>query len=204
MTHIWFWKTRLPDRKGQSCKVLARGALNSIMVEFADGFRVITSRYAVRLKASSPKTLAPPPASSMRGNAGIIPPPSGAPFAPATPPHSATSHSAYSRTYAASHYSAIAANPPSPETLATSPLSSTAPLSPPASRILHPASRIAATPPPPPAHPPLAAAASSPSSPSPRLSAPLGSPAPISAAPAPPACIRRRGRWPHTASSAAH
>lgn len=52
MTHIWHWKSRLPERKGQACKVIARGALNSIMVEFADGERVITSRYAVRKRAN--------------------------------------------------------------------------------------------------------------------------------------------------------
>lgn len=48
MTHIWFWFSRLPERKGQPCKVLARGRMNSILVEFADGYKVITSRYAVR------------------------------------------------------------------------------------------------------------------------------------------------------------
>lgn len=30
--------------------VLARGKLNSCLVEFADGLRVVTSRYAVRKK----------------------------------------------------------------------------------------------------------------------------------------------------------
>jgi hypothetical protein len=47
-THIWFWRSRLSERKGQLCKVIARGKLNSILVEFADGFKVVTSRYAVR------------------------------------------------------------------------------------------------------------------------------------------------------------
>jgi hypothetical protein len=47
-THIWFWKSRLPERKGQTCRVLARGKMNSILVEFEDGYKVITSRYAVR------------------------------------------------------------------------------------------------------------------------------------------------------------
>jgi len=45
---IWHWIKHLPERKGQRCKVLARGKMNSILVEFEDGFRVITSRYAVR------------------------------------------------------------------------------------------------------------------------------------------------------------
>jgi len=45
----WFWKCRLPDRKGQHCRVLIRAKkMNSIMVEFEDGYQVITSRYAVR------------------------------------------------------------------------------------------------------------------------------------------------------------
>ena len=48
MTHIWWWKGKLPERKGELCKVLARGRMNSILVEFADGFKVVTSRYAVR------------------------------------------------------------------------------------------------------------------------------------------------------------
>lgn len=46
--HIWFWKKRLPERKGQACCVLARGKMNSILVEFEDGFKVITSRFAIR------------------------------------------------------------------------------------------------------------------------------------------------------------
>lgn len=48
MTHVWWWRSRLPERKGQRCEVVARGALNSVKVRFADGFVVITSRYAVR------------------------------------------------------------------------------------------------------------------------------------------------------------
>lgn len=56
--HIWQWHKRpvrfdgqrfIPlNRKGQRCRVVARGALNSILVEFEDGWRCITSRYAVR------------------------------------------------------------------------------------------------------------------------------------------------------------
>lgn len=48
MTHTWRWKSILGDRFGQPCRVVCRGRLNSILVEFADGFRVVTSRYAVR------------------------------------------------------------------------------------------------------------------------------------------------------------
>ena len=45
---VWYWKTKLPERKGQRCRVLVRGRMNNILVEFEDGFRVITGKYAVR------------------------------------------------------------------------------------------------------------------------------------------------------------
>jgi len=48
MTHVWHWKKWLPERKGQACRILARGRMNSCLVEFEDGFKVITSRWAVR------------------------------------------------------------------------------------------------------------------------------------------------------------
>lgn len=46
--YIWFWRSRLPERKGQSCRVVARGSMNTVLVEFIDGYRVFTSRWAVR------------------------------------------------------------------------------------------------------------------------------------------------------------
>jgi hypothetical protein len=48
MTHKWRVRTRLPDRFGQRCRVLVRGRMNSVLVEFEDGYRVVTSRYYVR------------------------------------------------------------------------------------------------------------------------------------------------------------
>ena len=50
---IWFWRKqpvpgRAVDRKGQRCRVLVRGGMNSVLVEFEDGLRVVTSRYAIR------------------------------------------------------------------------------------------------------------------------------------------------------------
>jgi len=46
---VWRWRARLGERCGQRCRVVARGAKNSVLVEFeADGYRVVTSRYAVR------------------------------------------------------------------------------------------------------------------------------------------------------------
>lgn len=47
-THRWWWKAKLGDRHGQPCAVLARGKMNSSLVAFADGHRVLTSRHAVR------------------------------------------------------------------------------------------------------------------------------------------------------------
>lgn len=29
---IWFWRKRLPGRKGQRCRVLARGKMNSVQL----------------------------------------------------------------------------------------------------------------------------------------------------------------------------
>jgi hypothetical protein len=46
--YYWWWKSRLPDRRGQRCFVAARGKMNTIRVEFHDGFFVFTSRFAVR------------------------------------------------------------------------------------------------------------------------------------------------------------
>jgi hypothetical protein len=51
--HIFYWRRILGgvERKGQPCRVTARGRMNSVCVEFPDGWRVITSRYAVRRAA---------------------------------------------------------------------------------------------------------------------------------------------------------
>ena len=48
--HIWYWRRKPEgmDRKGQRCRVLARGLMNNVLVAFPDGYRVVTSRYAVR------------------------------------------------------------------------------------------------------------------------------------------------------------
>ena len=48
ITHTWYWKGILGNRKGQPCRIVCRGKLNNVLVEFEDGFRVVTSRYAVR------------------------------------------------------------------------------------------------------------------------------------------------------------
>lgn len=46
--YLWRVKTKLPERFGQRCKVLARGKMNSCLVQFEDGFKVLTSRNYVR------------------------------------------------------------------------------------------------------------------------------------------------------------
>ena len=48
MTHYWYWKKWLPARNGRRCWVVARGKMGSILVEFEDGKRCVTNRYAVR------------------------------------------------------------------------------------------------------------------------------------------------------------
>jgi hypothetical protein len=53
---MWRIKTRLPERKGERCRVIARGKLNSCLVEFADGTRVVTSRWSLR---KAPKRIDP-------------------------------------------------------------------------------------------------------------------------------------------------
>jgi hypothetical protein len=59
-THVWRWRryrpTPLPQlaahplaaRAGTACRLVTVGRLNSALVEFPDGLRVVTSRYAVR------------------------------------------------------------------------------------------------------------------------------------------------------------
>ena len=48
MTHYWRIRKWLPDRFGQKCRVLVWGKMNSVMVEFEDGYKAVTSRYFVR------------------------------------------------------------------------------------------------------------------------------------------------------------
>jgi hypothetical protein len=51
--YCWGPRFRVPglavlDRKGELCKVIARGAMNSALVEFEDGARHVVSRNALR------------------------------------------------------------------------------------------------------------------------------------------------------------
>jgi hypothetical protein len=45
--YVWFWRKRLPERKGMRCRILVKGT-KSIMIQFEDGNRVITSLNAIR------------------------------------------------------------------------------------------------------------------------------------------------------------
>ena len=44
----WRIRTRLPERFGQPCRVIARGTMNSACIEFEDGVRHIVSRNSFR------------------------------------------------------------------------------------------------------------------------------------------------------------
>lgn len=46
MLYVFRWDRC--GRKGQTCRVMARGSLNSCCIEFADGFKMITSRNALK------------------------------------------------------------------------------------------------------------------------------------------------------------
>lgn len=44
--YVWFWHRM--GRKGQPCRVVCRGKMNSALLEFEDGFRTVTSRSGLR------------------------------------------------------------------------------------------------------------------------------------------------------------
>ncbi len=46
--YIWRVHTRLPERFGQRCRVIVRSKMNSALVEFEDGYKVVTSRNYLR------------------------------------------------------------------------------------------------------------------------------------------------------------
>lgn len=58
--YVWFWRQkpgwdrgtppRVFDRgrKGERCRVVCRGTMNSALLEFEDGFRTVTSRNGLR------------------------------------------------------------------------------------------------------------------------------------------------------------
>ena len=67
MTHRYAWSPRgYGDwrgfhRKSQPCRILTRGAMNSALIEFADGFQAVVSRNALRrLALPCPPACTPP------------------------------------------------------------------------------------------------------------------------------------------------
>ena len=52
---LYVYRWNRMGRKGQLCRVLARGARNSCCVEFVDGFKAITSRNAIKKYTGSQK-----------------------------------------------------------------------------------------------------------------------------------------------------
>jgi hypothetical protein len=49
--YVWFWRKFLGERKGQPCRRICQGRNGNVLVEFADGFRVVAPRYATRRAA---------------------------------------------------------------------------------------------------------------------------------------------------------
>lgn len=44
---VYIFRWNRCGRKGQRCKVIARGTMNSCLLEFEDGWRMVTSRNAI-------------------------------------------------------------------------------------------------------------------------------------------------------------
>jgi hypothetical protein len=52
LPYVYRWNRM--GRKGERCAVTARGAMNSCLVVFADGYRMVTSRNAIRKAEKEP------------------------------------------------------------------------------------------------------------------------------------------------------
>lgn len=48
MTHWFRWRKYNPPLYGLRCRVLARGGMNSVLIQFENGVRCVCSRYAIR------------------------------------------------------------------------------------------------------------------------------------------------------------
>jgi len=46
--YTWSNNSKRKTLKGRKCRIMARGRMNSIMIEFTDGQREVVSRWAVR------------------------------------------------------------------------------------------------------------------------------------------------------------
>lgn len=45
---VWYWRRWLGERKGQRCRIIARGAMNTALVEFEDGYLAVVIRHGIR------------------------------------------------------------------------------------------------------------------------------------------------------------
>jgi len=45
---VYRWRKYYPALMGRRCRILARGRMNSALVEFADGSKHVVSRFAIR------------------------------------------------------------------------------------------------------------------------------------------------------------
>ena len=52
--YAYRWR-RLPGRKGHACRVVKRGKMNTVLIEFVDGYRVTTSGNALEKRTSMDK-----------------------------------------------------------------------------------------------------------------------------------------------------
>jgi hypothetical protein len=57
MTYIFRWDRH--GRKGEACEILARGTMNSCLVQFEDGYTMVTSRNAIRTSRPRSQSAAP-------------------------------------------------------------------------------------------------------------------------------------------------
>lgn len=46
--YYWRVRTKLPERFGQACRILASDASGNVLIEFDDGFKVVTSTKTIR------------------------------------------------------------------------------------------------------------------------------------------------------------
>lgn len=49
--YVWGNNAKRARFKGRACRVVARAKMNSVLLEFEDGERLVTSRHAIRLRA---------------------------------------------------------------------------------------------------------------------------------------------------------
>jgi len=49
--HVWFWRKFLGERKGTRCRRICQGRNGNVLIEFADGYRTVAPRYAIRKAA---------------------------------------------------------------------------------------------------------------------------------------------------------